>query len=443
MATLRTTLEQVKQQFHEFLCPTMILQVCQKHQYRFRQRVLGPVETLVAFCVQVLHGNVACHALRHWLGSDVTDAGYCQARQRLPLAIYQDVMRRVSQTVGREIQTQQWKGRRVCLVDGSTFSMPDTLELQEHFGHPSGQKDGCSFPVAELLVMVHWTTGLIVDLCTMPWRDHEQSKVGDLHPCLEAGDVLVADRGFCSYGHIARLHRRGVDLVFRLHQRQIVDFTPGRPHAVGKKERQRGLPRSRWIRTLGQTDQIVGWTKPSTCPTYLSREVWAKLPEEVTVREVRYRVETAGYRTREITLVTTLLDAQTFSSEALAELYLLRWRIELNFRDLKTTMGLEVLKCKTVQGILKELTIFALIYNLVMRLRFRVALAIGLCPARLSFVDTLRHVRVQGWTVPQRLVINPERPGRRHPRVVKRRAKPHPLMTKPRHQYLTTETDKP
>ena len=154
-----------------------------------------------------------------------------------------------------------------------------------------------------------------------------------MHPSLEAGDVLVADRGFCSYGHIARLHRRGVDLVFRMHQRQIVDFTPGRPHAVGKKQRQRGLPRSRWIRALGQTDQIVGWTKPATCPTYLSRERWAALPEEVTVREVRYRVETAGYRTREVTLVTTLLDARTFSSEALAELYLLRGLALLGLED--------------------------------------------------------------------------------------------------------------
>ena len=139
----------------------------------------------------------------------------------------------------------------------------------------------------------------------------------------------------------------------------------------------------------------------------------------------------------------SLLDTQTFSSDALAKLYLLRWRIEVNFRDLKTTMGLEVLKCRTVEGILKELTIFALIYNLVMTLRFRVARSIGICPARLSFVDTLRHVRVHGWTVPQRLVINPERPGRRHPRVVKRRAKPHPLMTKPRHQYLTPGLEKP
>ena len=443
MATLRSSLEQVKQQFHEFLSPTVILQVCHEHQYRFRQRVLGPVETLVAFCVQVLHGNVACQALRHWLGPVVTDSAYCQARQRLPIPIYQTLVRRVSEKLGVEVQSERWKGRRICLADGSTFSMPDTPELQAHFGHPSGQKDGCSFPVAGLLVMVHWTTGLIADLCTMPWRDHEQSKIGDLHRCLQAGDVLVADRGFCSYGHIARLHLRGVDGLFRVHQRQIVDFTPGRAHAVGKKGSQRGLPRSRWIRTLGQTDQIVCWTRPPTCPKYLSREQWAALPEQVTVREVSYRVETSGYRTREITLVTTLLDAHTFSSEDLAGLYLLRWRIELNLRDLKTTMGLEVLKCKTIHGILKELYVFALIYNMVMAIRFRVAQAMDVCPARLSFVDTLRHVCVCGWTVPRTLVVNPERPGRWHPRVVKRRAKPHSLMTKPRYQYLITETSRP
>ena len=161
------------------------------------------------------------------------------------------------------------------------------------------------------------------------------------------------------------------------------------------------------------------------------------------MREVRYRVEAPGYRTQEMTLVSTLLDGGTFSSEDLAELYLLRWRIEVNFRDLKTTMGLEVLKCKTVEGVQKELAIFALIYNLVMAIRFRVACSMGLCPVRLSFVDTLRHVRIQGWTVPSMLVVNLERPGRRHPRVAKRRAKPHRLMTRPRDQYLTQETEKP
>lgn len=440
MATLRSTLEQVKRQFHEFLPPTVILHVCQKHQYRFRQRVLGPVETLLAFCLQVMHGNVACLALRHWLGPTMTDSAYCQARQRLPLKIYQAVVRRLSEGFGLEVQAERWNGHRVVLVDGSTFSMPDTPELQTHFGHPPGQKDGCSFPVAGLLVMVHWTTGLIVDLCTMPWRDHEQSKIADLHGRLKAGDVLVADRGFCSYGHIVRLILQGVNVVFRIHQRQIVDFTPGRVHAVGKKERQRGLPRSRWIRTIGQTDQIVVWTKPQNCPAYLAREQWAALPTEVTVRELRYRVETPGYRTRDITLVTTLLEAETFSSQDLASLYLLRWRIELNFRDLKTTMGLEVLKCKTVDGILKELYVFALIYNMVMVIRFRVAQRMGLCPARLSFVDTLRHVCVQGWTIPETLVVNAERPGRWQPRVVKRRAKPHPLMTKPRNQYPSPVT---
>jgi len=184
-------------------------------------------------------------------------------------------------------------------------------------------------------------------------------------------------------------------------------------------------------------DQIVVWTKPQNCPAYLAREQWDALPAEVTVRELRYQVDTPGYRTREITLVTTLLEAETVSAQDLASLYLLRWRIELNFRDLKTTMGLEVLKCKTLNGILKELYVFALVYNLVMAIRFRVARQMGLCPARLSFVDALRHVCVHGWTVPQTLVINPERPGRWQPRVVKRRAKPHPLMTKPRNQYLT------
>ncbi len=444
MNTIRTSFNQVKKQFKDYLTPAAIQQVCRDEDYVFRKRLLGPVETIFAFCIQVLHGNTACTAVRHWLGSEVTDSAYCQARQRLPLAIFKKVLKQIASNLNEQVSGDLWKGLRVYLIDGTTFSMPDTAELEKTYSKPSGQKEGCGFPVAELLVMVHWSTGMILDLCAMPWRQHEQSKVSELHPSLKKGDVLVADRGFCSYAHIAQLFRKGIDSVFRIGSRVIVDFTPGRPHTLrtNGKRAQKGMPRSRWIRSLGKKDQVVCWRKPVKKPDHLSTEYWLSLPDELIVRELSYSIETPGYRTEKITLVTTLLDSELFTKDDLSDLYLIRWRIEVNFRDLKTTMGLDILKCKTVDGISKELTIFAMIYNMVMSIRYRAAQLMDAPPSRLSFIDILRQVCLFGFVVPETVIVNPYRPERWQPRVVKRRPKSYPLMTKPRSQYVIGDDTK-
>ena len=183
---------------------------------------------------------------------------------------------------------------------------------------------------------------------------------------LTAGDVLVADRGFCSFAHLALLIGRGIHAVFRLHQKQIVDFTPGRAHArPGQKRAPKGMPRSRWIRACGLRDQVVEYFKPAGAPTWMSEAEYRALPESIVVRELRYRIEVPGFRTREVTLVTTLLDAEVYPADELAELYGTRWRVEENLKSLKQTMKMDVLKCKTVDGVLKELTMYAMAYNLV------------------------------------------------------------------------------
>ncbi|NQV34220.1 MAG: IS4 family transposase [Phycisphaeraceae bacterium] len=444
MNTIRTSFTQVKKQFKDYLTPAMILGACREKNHIFRKRLLGPVETIIAFCLQVLNGNTACAAVRHWLGIDISDSAYCQARQRISVDIFKNVLRRVTCSLNQESSDELWNGRRVCLVDGTSFSMPDTNVLHEEYGKPTGQKKGCGFPVSELLVMVHWSTGMILDLFAMPWKEHEQSKVSELHPSLRKGDVLVADRGFCSYGHVAQLYQKGIDTVFRVQQAIIVDFRRRRPHATNKWHPEKGLPRSKWIRSLGKKDQIVCWQKPAKfCRSkHLGLETWNALPTNIMVRELAYTVETPGYRTKQITLVTTLLDAEIFTKEQLADLYLIRWRIEVNFRDLKTTMGMDILKCKTVEGISKELLVFALIYNMVMAIRYRSSQMVDVCPSRISFVDILRHVRIHGFVLPDTVIVNPSRPGRWQPRVVKRRPKSYPLMTKPRGQYIIGDDKK-
>jgi len=228
------------------------------------------------------------------------------------------------------------------------------------------------------------------------------------------------------------LAKDGIFAVFRMHQRQVVDFSPGRPHAGAKRVSQ-GLPRSRWLRALGALDQVVEWFKPETRPEWMTEESHAMLPETLIVRELRYQTGRPGFRTRTVTLVTTLLDPEDYPLESLAELYAARWRVELNFRHLKTTMRLDVLKCKTVAGVLKELTVYAIVYNLVRMLMLEASRRQGVAVERISFVDALRRLASsQPEDDLARLLVNPTRPGRVEPRVRKRRPKQHPLMKKPR-----------
>jgi IS4 transposase len=233
---------------------------------------------------------------------------------------------------------------------------------------------------------------------------------------------------------LALLFLREIHAVFRCHQRQIVDFTVGRQHTKQSKSRK-GLPRSRYIRRLGHWDQVVEYTKPTTKPKWMDEETWARLPATLEIRELRYLTPQRGYRTRVITLVTTLLDPEAYPARALAELYLSRWQIELNFRHLKTTMGMEVLHCKRVHGVLKELHMFAIAYNLVRLVMLEAARRQNIPLERISFIDALRWLRdAKPDTILTELVVNPSRPDRIEPRVLKRRMKEYTLMTKPRRQ---------
>lgn len=447
MVTVRSGIEKVKKNYRQIIPVQTILYISQFVGHRFRQRECGPIETLQLFLIQVLNGNVACSALRHIAGMSVSGTAYCRARIRLPSALLRMLLLWICQSL-RDIteDADLWHGHRVFHVDGSSFSMPDTPALRAAFGQPSGQKPGCGFPTARLLAMFDAATGMIMDVLGSPLRSHEMSQVASTHRHLRDGDVLVADRGFCSYVHLALLLRDNLHGVLRIHQRLIVDFAPGRPHArANDRKAPRGLPHSKWICCLGLQDQVVQWFKPRCKPRWMTKEQFDALDDSILVRELRYRVETPGYRTREITLVTTLLDHDQYSAEELAELYRRRWQVEVNLRHLKQTMGMDVLRCKTPEGVEKELLMFAMAYNLVCCVIYEAADRQGVQPHRISFVDALRWLRTwhpDNELIP--LVVNPLRTGRVEPRVVKRRPKQYKLMTKPRHvlrNQLITQND--
>src|SRR5215470_7183511 len=270
-ATITHVVKQFQQHWPDHLAPEAILSACRGVAYRWRERTRNPVTTIQLFLVQMLHGNTACTHLRHLTKLPVTASAYCQARMKLPRAVFQQLLRSVSHALQHEpLDEGRWCGHRTFWVDGSSCSMPDTPVLQDHFGQSSKQLPGCGFPIAHLLALFHAGTGMLLQLLAAPLRTHDLSEVVKLHPDLRPGDVLVADRGFCSYAHLALLMQAGVHAVFRIHQKHIVDFTPGRAYVEPRRrsKRHKGQPRSRWVRQLGEHDQVVQWCKP------LSRPQW-------------------------------------------------------------------------------------------------------------------------------------------------------------------------
>jgi hypothetical protein len=442
-----SALRRLQQDLSPYLDERTVNSLCTQLGHRWRMdALLTPFTTVLWFVIQVLHGNTALTHITLKARRAFTESAYCQARGRLRLALFRALLQFVIRFLVPQTEREgRWRGHRTFLIDGSSFSMPDTPELQRHFGQPGGQAKGCGFPVAKILALFHAGTGLLLDVIDAPLRTHEMAKVDGVHPTLKKGDVLVGDRGFCSFAHLALLVRRGVHGLFRIHQMQIVDFTPGRPHASPRdKKAPAGRPKSRWVRALGAFDQVVEWFKPAVRPVWMTAEQFAESPESITVRELRFWITRRGFRTRCVTLVTTLLDAEAYPLEALAELYLARWRVEQYLRDLKQTLKMDILRCKTVDGVLKELTVFAIVYNLVRLVMGEAARRQGeKVVDQISFIDALRWLlqAKPGEAMP-RLVVNPSRPWRFEPRVRKRRPKEFPVMKKPRSELREELADK-
>jgi Transposase DDE domain len=441
-----TALRRLRQDLSPHLDESAVGELCTRLGHRWRRdALLTPFTTILWFVTQVLQGNTALTHITLKARRGFTESAYCQARTRLPLAVFRAVLRFVIRALVPATESDGlWHGHRTFLVDGSSFSMPDTPELQQHFGQPAGQAPGCGFPVAKILALFHAGTGLLLDIVAAPLRTHDMGQIEGVHPTLRPGDVLVGDRGFCSFAHLALLLGRGVHAVFRIHQMQIVDFAPGRLHTSPRdKKAPAGRPRSRWLRALGAFDQVVEWFKPARRPMWMTAEQFARLPETITVRELRYTVARRGFRTRCVTLVTTLLDAEAYPLEALAELYGTRWRVEQYLRDLKQTMKMDVLRCKTVDGVLKELMVYGIVYNLVRVVMGEAARRQRVAVDRISFIDALRWLlEAKPGEATPRLVVNPSRPGRVEPRVRKRRPKEFPVMKKPRRELRKALLDK-
>jgi len=388
---VHAALRRIQREIARVLDPAEIVGICQEVGCRFRQRVLDPVTTIHLFVVQILNGNFAIARLKDFTDRVFSEAAYCKARIRLPLKVLETLLQRVGAAFRPTIDTHgRWHGHRTFHVDGSSFSMPDTPELQAAFGQPGNQKPGCGFPVAHILTLFHAGTGFLLKVLAAPLRTHDMDQVAQLHPEMQPGDVLIGDRGFCSFTQLALLLGRHLHGVFRAHQRLRIDFRTGRAYnGPGRGRWRKGLPHSRWLKRLGVQDQWVEYFKPKERPEWLAAADFAALPASLTVRELRYQVLQRGCRTKSVTLVTTLLDPHAYPALELADLYGQRWQIETNLRHLKQTMKMDVLHSKTKDGVLKELTVFALVFNLVRTVTHAAAVRQNVPVDRISFADAL------------------------------------------------------
>jgi len=442
MVTLHAALRHVKRDVDGLLDPRSIHALCEAHRHAWRPGVLGPAATLGLMLRQVAEGNVPGGQVVRMAGGAFSESAWCQARQRLPLAVLREVGLGVAARVRESAGVGPcWRGRRVRLIDATNFSMPDTPELRAYFGDLPGQKPGCGFPVAHCLMVFGREGG------ELAYWDASPHKTGDLHHTRRAheqavgpGDVLLGDDAFSAYVHLAMLKGRGADGVFPTHHARRVDFTP---HRAGGPDAPEGAPSSRWVESLGEDDQLVEYFKPPQCPRWMTPEAFDAVPPSMTVREIRRTVRRKGFRPMRVTVTTTLLDAGAYPADEVVALRLERWEVETDLRHLKTTMNMEVLRSETVAGVNKELAAFAAVYNLTRLVMADAARRQGVDARRLSFADALAWLRHAGpGDDPPRLKVVPLRPGRVEPRAVKRRPKPFDLMNRPRHELRKSIRDK-
>lgn len=434
MVSISGALGRIKQEVFEPLSRTAIEEVCLELDHVWRSGPLDPPNTVGLFVRQISEGNISCEQVRHLGSEPFTAAAYCQARQRLPLEVLRRLSGRVCDAIRRgsqEDEEYRWFGHKVHVMDSTSFSMPDTLELREYFGMPSNQKPGCGFPVAHTMALFDARTGVWEADVVSPLNTGDVSNTPQIHGRLSEGDVVLGDDAFSTYAHVALLLQREMNALFPNHHKRRVDFTPGRPHA--KPGEGKGLPKSRWIKSLGKDDQLVEWFKPRSRPKWMTREQFDALPDSIIVREVRRTVRRKGFRPITVTIITTLLDEQKYPAEELIKLRMSRWVVETDLRHLKTTLGMELLHCEKVEGVKKEVAVFQIVYNLVRVVMMEGARRQGVPLDRISFADALAWMRHAGPEdeLPD-LVVNPYRPNRVEPRAVKRRPKEYDRLTKPR-----------
>ena len=433
--------------FSNVLTDESIIRALTDANITWLDRIFSPLVTLWVFLGQILSADHSCRAavarlIAHRLScgeracSSETGA-YCQARKRLPERFFADVARQTGQSLETEVGDRwHWKHRRVYVYDGSSVSMPDTEPNQTAYPQPVAQKPGLGFPLARIAAVFSLACGAILDVAICRYAGKGQSELGMLRTLwnlFRPGDFMLADRLMCSWAEIVLLKQQGVECVCRFTSHRTADFRRGQ--------------------RLGPGDHIVRWAKPLMLRS-VDRETYNRLPDYLTIRECRLRIAQPGFRVQILLLATTLLDAQEYSQDDLAELYRARWNAELDLRSLKQTLQMDVLRCKTPELVRKELWTHILAYNLIRTIMAQVAASHHRDPRTVSFKATVQtleafqpiiamhgnadmEIRTRLYqALLDALVVHRigDRPGRVEPRQKKRRPKCYDRLMKPRHE---------
>lgn len=413
--------------FFNLLTSAQLLEAVEALLPEHRERDYPPTACLAMFLGQVLSADGSCQkavneALVNRLLSGLSagsanTGGYCRARQRLPTDMVRELVRLTGTLLNEQTPAPWlWRGRHVKLVDGTTTLLADSEPNQVSYPQHGNQVRGAGFPIARLVGVISLAHGAVLDVAMGPYKGKGTGEYGlfrELKDGFVAGDILLADRYYCSYFLIAELLERGVDVVFEQHGARKTDFRTG--------ER------------LGPRDHVVQWSKPAVRPGWMTPEVYAGYPDTLTLRETK-----VGRKV----LVTSFVNPREVCKGELNGLFVQRWHVEVDLRHIKTTLGMESLSCKTPSMCEKEVWVYMLAYNLIRLLMAQAAVNAGVLPRELSFKHTLQVW--MAWSQRQFLCDAPEdtaglfsliaqihvgnRPGRVEPRLVKRRPKPFPRL---------------
>jgi Transposase DDE domain len=428
--------------FLALLSRSTVEAACRAIGHRWRERVYVPWITLSLFLSQVLSDGHSCdeavdrfQKFRHDhdlppVSPETTS--YCDARRRLPEALFWDLVRRTGRAVhDRAEPAWLFHGRPVKVIDGTTVIMPDTPRNQRAYPQQRGQAPGLGFPIARIVVAFSLAVGTVLDAAIGPYRGKQTGEMALLRMVIDEfrpGDIVLADRLFCSYWAIAALRARGVDVVVRLHQCRRADFRCGD--------------------RLGRGDHAVLWRKPEQIPDWMSPAEYEAMPDRLAIREFRVHVADKSKRVRRLVIATTLTDARAYRAKELGGLFRERWHAELDLRSLKTHMHMDMLRTRSPEMVRKEVAAHLLAYNLIRGIMAEAARSERIVPRRLSFTGSLhtaREFEASHLYDPERIERDlprlvsligkkrvGDRPDRYEPRAVKRRPKPYPLLRIPR-----------
>lgn len=370
--------------------------------------------------------------------SPTPDTGdYCRARAKLSEAALHELSCEVAEELEQAAdESWLWKGKHHAkLIDGFTLTMPDTPQNQARYPQQKAQKPGVGLPIARAVAIVSLATACVMDLAMGPYKGKqtgESALLRSMLGSLAAGDIAVMDRYYCSFMMIALLLSQGTQTCARKHHLRHSDFRRGK--------------------RLGKYDHIIVWTRPQR-PTWMDEETYSQIPETLLLREIRYHIVEPGRRTQTIDIITTLVDADEYTKEDIAELYGFRWNSELDIRSIKASLNLGHVRCKSPEMVHREVWTTILGYNLIRTTAASAALLHGKQPRQISFTSTCQYVlaswmQMSGGLIAESLLEGylllmlkqisackvGNRPGRLEPRVLKRRRHGYKLMQKPRNQ---------